>query len=385
MIQKQNKDTRLLKNLRPITLLNVDYKILEKVLANRLKETMESIINHDQKGSMKNRRISANICKVFDIIKHANDHKINAVICSVDFEKCFDKIEFTAIEGALRFFGYGEQMIHMVKTTFYNFSVVVQNNGFFSKTIKLERGVHQGGPISSYLFLICAEVLAIMLRENPGIKRIPVNEIICLLNQFADDTYTFLLADKECVKSFFLTLEKFRAISGFTVNYEKTSLYHIGSLWDTQARYYVEKNLHWTNDPMNILGVMVDHDLDKTIRLNYEKVLIQAQSILMSWSARKLSLCGKVTVVNVLVASLFVYKMMVLPTIPTKYISELNHMIREFIWDKKKPKISLKTLQGTTAMGGLKLVDLAVKDMSLKISWLPILHQDSQLAALAYS
>ena len=141
VIPKANKDTRRLKNLRPITLLNVDYKIIEKCLASRLSAIMEQIIHFHQKGFLKGRRISANIRKVIDILQHYEQEGDEGILISVDFQKCFDKIEFNTVYGSLRFFGIGENFIQMVKTTYTDFRVCVQNNGNFSDYMAVTRGV----------------------------------------------------------------------------------------------------------------------------------------------------------------------------------------------------------------------------------------------------
>ena len=129
LIPKGNSHTRKLKSLRPITLLNVDYKVLEKILANRIKSVLEYIINMDQKGFMVNCRISVNIRKVFDIIMHASEEELEGIVMSVDFLKCFDRISFDAVFGSLEFFGFGNNFINMIKVSYNNFTAVVQNSG----------------------------------------------------------------------------------------------------------------------------------------------------------------------------------------------------------------------------------------------------------------
>ena len=89
LIPKPNKDSRLVKNLRPITLLNVDYKIIEKAVANKMIPALEHIIHSDQRGFMKNRRISVNIRKMLDIIQYAKEQDIEALILSLGFRKVF--------------------------------------------------------------------------------------------------------------------------------------------------------------------------------------------------------------------------------------------------------------------------------------------------------
>ena len=225
---------------------------------------------------MSNRRISANIRKIFDIISIMEGRKQDGVICSIDFEKAFDKLEFQAIFGALEYFGYGPNLINMVKTTYTGFTASVQNNGFFSAKISIDRGVHQGGPNSSFLFLLCAELLAIKLRSNDNIQGIPVNDIEYLLGQYADDMDSYLQGTASTMRNFFQDLEWFRKLSGFSVNYDKTSVYRIGSLKDSDAVYYTEKKVKWTNNLINILGVWVSHD--QLAELNYSEILDKTKS-----------------------------------------------------------------------------------------------------------
>ena len=106
LIPKANRDTRRLKSLCPITLLNSDYKAIEKALANRIEPALESIINKDQRCFQKNRRISTNIRTIFELINISETKDWDNIILQLDFEKCFDKIEFEILHGALQFFGF---------------------------------------------------------------------------------------------------------------------------------------------------------------------------------------------------------------------------------------------------------------------------------------
>ena len=107
LIPKAGKYTRYVKNLRPITLLNTDYKIIEKAIANKMIPALEHIIIQDQRGFMKNRRISINIRKMLDIMHQVQQEDLQAVILSLDFVKCFDKCSFSILHGSLEFFNFG--------------------------------------------------------------------------------------------------------------------------------------------------------------------------------------------------------------------------------------------------------------------------------------
>ena len=192
LIPKASKDTRYIKNLRPITLLNTDYKIIEKAVANKMQSALEHIIARDQRGFMKGRRISVNIRKMLDIISEAKKEDLEAVILSLDFVKCFDKCSFSILHGSLKFFEFGELIQEWTKILYKDFTVKIQNNGYFSENISIKKGVHQGGCCSATYFLVIAEILAICLRDNKDIEGITIQDIKNILNQFADDADIFL-------------------------------------------------------------------------------------------------------------------------------------------------------------------------------------------------
>ena len=112
---------------------------------------MTQLINQDQKGFIKGRCISFNIRKILDLLSFTDLENTPAWIVSIDFEKCFERIEHQCIYGALEFFGFGNNFIRMVQTTYNEFSACVQCNGNFSPYFNMTRSVHQGGPNSSYL------------------------------------------------------------------------------------------------------------------------------------------------------------------------------------------------------------------------------------------
>ena len=382
LIPKANKDTRFIKNLRPITLLNTDYKIIEKAIANKMLPALNEVIHKDQRGFMKDRRISVNIRKMLDIMHYADQEDLEAVILSLDFVKCFDKCSFSILHGSLEFFNFGNIVKEWTHILYHDFSVMIQNNGNFSSPIPIQKGVHQGGCCSSVYFLVIAEILALSLRSNEDIDGIPIKGIKHLLNQFADDMDIGTLCNEKSIKAICQELERFRWQSGFTVSYEKTTLYRIGSLKHSCAKMYNIDTYKWSNEDINVLGVTVAHE--EITKKNYKDMPNKVKNILNSWHNRGLTLMGKILVVNTLVASLFVYKMMVLPAIPESIVKNINNIIREFLWNKKKAKIAYNILQNSKEEGGLELVNLKNKDHALKATWPQILHAEQDYATIVY-
>ena len=382
LIPKANKDTRIIKNLRPITLLNTDYKIIEKALANKMIPALKEIIHKDQRGFMKDRRISVNIRKMLDIIHEAYAEDLEAVVLSLDFVKCFDKCSFEILHGSLEYFGFGEVIKRWTKILYKDFSVRVQNNGNFSQDIEIKKGVHQGGCCSSIYFLVIAEILAISLRNNQDIEGITIKDIRNILNQFADDMDIFSLCKEETLRKIFNELESFRLQSGFTVSYDKTTLYRIGSLRFSNAQLYNMDQYVWSKEDINVLGVTIAHE--EIVSKNYSSLIQKAKKTLNSWENRGLSLFGKVQVINTLIASLFVHKMMVLPFMPQNTIKTLDNIFRDFIWDGKKSKIAYAILQNSKSEGGVDLVNLRNKEIALKATWPFILKGEEEYAQIAY-
>ena len=292
LIPKPGKDARIIKNLRPITLLNTDYKIIEKAIANKMIPALEDIIHTDQRGFMKERRISVNIRKMLDIIHETKVNDLEAVVMSLDFVKCFDKCSFSILHGSLEFFKFGKIVRDWTKILYDNFSVKIQNNGYFSDKIWINKGVHQGGCCSSIYFLVIAEILAISLRNNTEIDGITLRQIRNILNQFADDMDIFSMCNQKSLRAMHSELEAFRLQSGFTVSYDKTTIYRIGSLRHSNAQLYNMDEFVWSNEDINVLGVTIAHE--DIIMKNYLPVIEKARKVLKSWYNRNLSLIGKV-------------------------------------------------------------------------------------------
>ena len=212
-IPKENKDKTMLKNWRPISLLNYSYKIASAAIANRIKTVLPTIINECQKGFIKGRYIGENIRLIYDLLFYTEINDIPGLLLSIDYQKAFDSISWSFIESALTYFNFGNDIVHWFRTLYKNANSNIHVNGQYSNWFEIKRGVRQGDPFSPYLYLIGAEILSIMLRSNSEIKGIKIKNEEYLLSQFADDTVLCLDGEESTFRAAINTLDKFSLIT----------------------------------------------------------------------------------------------------------------------------------------------------------------------------
>lgn len=379
-IPKKDKDPLRIANWRLLTMLNVDYKIFSKALASRMKVALPDLISTEQTGFLSGCNIATNIRRVIEVMQFAKTNQISCCLLSIDFCKCFDLLDQAAIFQSLQYYGYGPYFVSLVRLLFNNFELAVQNNGYFSKFFSQRAGTHQGCPSAAALYLYQGELVSRLLKNNSNIQGISMYDTKQLLSQFADDTDLFLLYEQATFDAVIKTFDIVERNLGLVVNYDKTSVYHMGSLANSNAQIYTLKPLAWTNDLVNILGVFVSNDM-LVSELNYDAVFKAAENILNNWSVTSLS--GKIMTVNSLVASLFVYKLQVLPILDDCYVKKYKDLILKYLWSGKKPKIPYCVLTNTRESGGLHLCDIRSRDFALKCQWLNIVKQDVFFSRIA--
>ena len=118
LIPKKDKDISYLKNYRPISLLTVDYKILAKTIANRLKKCLDILIHSDQSGFLKGRNIGNNVRLITDIIEYAKLNNIPGAILLLDIQKAFDSVSHNFLFRVLNKFNFGDQFVTWIKVLY---------------------------------------------------------------------------------------------------------------------------------------------------------------------------------------------------------------------------------------------------------------------------
>ena len=197
---------------------------------------------------------------MYDILSYTDKENIPGMLVLVDFYKAFDSLDWHFIEKTLDFFNFSECIKHWVKLFYTEISSCVFVNGKYTPYFPIRRGVRQGDPLSPYLFLLCAEILAQMIREKDEIKGIQIEDREALLSQFADDTALYLDGSKESFEACITILNKFASHSGLTINFSKTMVIWLGSKKNSDERFLRDMNFTWDpggpeNSKFRYLGI----------------------------------------------------------------------------------------------------------------------------------
>ena len=376
LIPKKDKNLLELNNWRPLTMLNMDYKIFSKVLALRLQPILPKIISEHQTGFMQGRNIMDNIRKTIEIVSYVRQRQWQKIIFSLDFHKCFDSCKVSALLGSLRFFGIAEDYIDLVAILFSHFQLTVQNNGNISEWFDQQVGCRQGCCYSPLAFLVLAETLSLHLTNNPRIQGINIEEFRQLISQFADDTDLFLDYEIETIQEVTNTLNTMESQLGLKINPSKSVIYRLGALHNTENMLHSDLNVPWTNNPFTVLGITIAETITERVELNLVPLIEKTRSVLKVWAQRSLTLMGRVLICTTLIESLFVYKFSVIEMASLDYYHKLQSLITEFVWKSGRSRLSNKTLCAPKFQGGLRLPNIHLKHKALLLQW--IYHVESR-------
>lgn len=239
-----------MKDLRPIALCNVMYKIISKILSLRLKTVLNDVISEHQSGFIPGRHITDNVFlanEVFHSLKTRKRVSEDYMAVKTDVSKAYDRIEWKFLEEVLRKKGFCEHWIMLIMKCVTSTSYSVMINGSPYGYIKGTRGIRQGDPLSPTLFIICADVLSSMMHhaeQDHEIQplRLSVGGPSLSHLLFADDSLFFIKADNLNSRRLLKVFKDYEQVSGQMINLDNSSI-TFGSKVYHQTRVLIQQTL----------------------------------------------------------------------------------------------------------------------------------------------
>ena len=353
----------------PVTLLNVDYKILVKCIAKRIEPFLPKLIHSDQTGFMKDRFIGQNVRLLNDLMEYTDVKKISGIFLFIDFEKAFDSIEWNFIKRSLELFNLGPFLTRWFSILYSNSEAVVMNAGYMTDYFTLSRGVHQECPLIPFLFILSAELLALKIRQEPNWKGISLPNLQeAKISQFADDT-SLISKDTNSLKFSLQIIGSFDSISGLRLNKKKTKAMWIGS-----SKHKKTKILEFHS--IKILGAHLPYNAVKNNDANFFSKIRKMKTKLNLWQRRDQKLFGKSVLAKTLGASQLIYTASLM-TVPDAVTRAAQSLLFSFLWKSKKDKIKRNVVSQPLKNGGLNFINFEIMVKSLRLVWVGRLISNS--------
>ena len=374
--KKKEKDQ--VKNYRPITLLNTDYKLLTKVLSMQLANHTHTLIHPDQYGFIPNRSIYDPIRLNQSLCAYADFMEENGAIVALDQEKAYDKIDHHYLLKTLDKFNLPPHFTNTIRSLYSSAMTAVLINGSISKPYKVTRGVRQGDPLSCLLFNLAIEPLACLLRASKELEgfKIPGLKEKLIVSLYADDT-TIYLSETDSYSALQTILKMWCTASGARFNLEKTEIIPIGTPTHRQ-RIWTSRRVNNEEPPLQ-RDIRIAEDGNAVRCLGawignatkavdpWEPILDKIKSTLQKWNRGHPTLDAKRHITQMFAGGMSQF-LTAAQGMPKQIEDALVKIIRNFIWESTAPPtISMARLHSNKEEGGIQLLNIRARNKAIDI------------------
>lgn len=348
-----------IENVRPITLLNTDYKIIARCVASRLKTVMSKVISEYQTCAVPDRNIFDAVLAYRDCISCVkSERRRAAAVLLIDFKNAFDRISHMYLKEVMAAMGFGLKFSAMIQNMLRTATSSVIVNGSLSKKINISRSVRQGCPLSMALYAIALDPLLRYISEECRGINIGNHQLTC--RAYADDLGVFM-EDPADIDRLHGVLQKYERATGAIVSTKKTVLLPIRHRFETLQRdWYTIQRQH------KVLGVIMSDSLQRMEALNWRDTLYKIRTVCKIHAARNLVLTEKVSVINENILARAWFLAQILP-VPKLLARSIKQVIFWLLWRGDIFKVSMDTCTLGPPDGGLGLVDFNAKCVALFI------------------
>lgn len=346
-------------NFRPLTLLNTDYKSFARVITQRLRGIMNSIISEHQTSVGRDRTIFHGILDYRDVVAVTETCRSNCAIISIDLDRAFDRVDHQFLYLIMRRMGFSPRFVDVIARMIGGTVSRLMINGRLSDAIHLRRSIRQGCPLSMNLFAIAIEPLLASLSTT--LQGLVIRDVKITCRAYADDVGCVVNSTEEVD----LTLQiahRFSMASGARINLEKSGVFQCGAGLSGYGPLPLR-----VMDNFKCLGIKLWPSIHRTVADNYRTLLCKLRGSVRSHLLRNLDDIQKTRLANMYFVSKLNYVAHVLP-LPSGMARSFQAMLGYFVSRNKIFKVRYSTLTLPIARGGLNLINVYFKARAMFLS-----------------
>ncbi|GJS32258.1 RNA-directed DNA polymerase, eukaryota [Tanacetum coccineum] len=368
-------DANMVKDFRPISLIGSLYKIIAKILANRLVGVLGDLVNEVQSAFVADRQILDGPFILDEVLQWCRRKKKHALIFKVDFEKAFDSVRWDFVDDVLNKFGFGERWRTWIQSCLRSSRGSILVNGSPTEEFQFFRGLKQGDPLSPFLFILIMESLHISFQRvvDAGLfTGIKINSMVNLSHLFYADDAIFLGQWSELnIDSLVRVLDCFFRASGLRINMCKSKIMGV-NVEDGMVKNAASKlGCLVLKTPFTYLGTKVGGNMSR--KQAWKEVVDKVLSRLSRWKMKLLSIGGRLTLLKSVLGSMPIFHMSIFK-VPSSILKSLES-IRSRFFNGQDPKsnkaswVKWNKVLTPKDKGGLGVSSLFALNRGLMLKW----------------
>ena len=334
VLEKNPNDRASVGGYRPISLLNTDYKILAKILVNKIQPHLHTIIHPNQYCSIPGRNIETLNHNIRDIITYAHVKHIQVALLSIDQEKAFDRVAHSYLFEVLRKCNLGTQVEGWVRLLYQAPQSRLLVNQILTAPFPVQRSVRQGCPLSPLLYVLCIEPMLEMVRRDDNVHglRIPGQEEIMKGVAYADDT-TFMPTREKDISNILLHFRTFEKACGAKINLQKSAIMGLGK-WRGKKTF--SQSLQVKTE-MKLTGILCSNNPHTYNTKQYNDILQHTDNTIHMYKHISHTIFGRSIIINTFILPKLLYISTVCEP-PPNFISKIHKKTWGFYFQKHTTK-----------------------------------------------
>ena len=367
------------KNFRPISLLNITFKMITKALSNKIAPFLEDLVHPDQAAVIKGRSIQNHNHYIRDIISLAKLRGDHSCILSIDQQKAFDRVSHEWLFKVLKENNFGPNFLKWISILNDGATSKILLNKGLTSEYTLHRGVRQGDVLSPILYILTLEPLLEKIRQDVSITGLHIpNKGVQKLLAFADDT-NFFTNNVGSINSILDTFNEFGRASGSLININKTKCMAIGEGVDRIEDINVQ-----IVDNIKLLGIFYANSMNQKLITNWDFINKHVEAKINKIFYKQSSIFGRAILVNTFIEPKLIYPATSLDP-PPEVLNSFKKIIRAFIFKGTISRIRHDTLILTKLEGGINLHDIKSKIISFRLKYLyKVLNNQNEFPLACY-